>query len=65
MSDRGTETPRDSNLRWAWRQLEEALRELNFGSVTLVVQDGVVVQVDRIDRRRFQRAPAERAAVTS
>jgi hypothetical protein len=54
MTESASAPPRDPNLNWAWRQLEEALRELRFGSVTLLVQDGRVVQVDRIDRRRYQ-----------
>jgi hypothetical protein len=49
--------PGESNLRWALRQVEEALRGLQFGAVTLLVQDGVVVQVERTERRRYQRPP--------
>ncbi len=43
------------NARWAVRQIEEALRGLQFGQVTVTVQDGVVVQVERTERRRFQK----------
>jgi hypothetical protein len=43
------------NADWALRQVEEALRGLQFGQVTLTVQDGVVVQLERTERRRFQR----------
>jgi hypothetical protein len=46
----------DVNLRWTWQHIEDALRGLQFGSVTLLVQDGVVVQVERTERRRYQRA---------
>ena len=49
-----TEPTPDANQHWTWQQIEEALRDLRFGSVTLMVQDGVVVQVDRTDRRRYQ-----------
>jgi hypothetical protein len=42
--------------RGALRYVEEALRGLQFGTVTLTVQDGVVVQVERTERRRFQRS---------
>ena len=45
------------NLRWTWQHIEDALRGLQFGSITLLVQDGVVVQVDRTERRRYQRTP--------
>ena len=33
----------------------DALRGLRFGSVTLVVQDGVIVQVERIEKTRLPR----------
>jgi hypothetical protein len=47
--------PAESNTQWALRELEAALRDLRFGQVTITVQDGVVVQVERTERRRFQR----------
>lgn len=37
------------------RQIQDALRGLRFGQVTITVQDGVIVQIDRTERRRFQR----------
>jgi len=43
----------ERSLHWALQKVEEALRGLAFGTVTLVVQDGVVVQVERTERRRF------------
>jgi len=33
-------------------QVRDALRGLRFGQVTIIVQDGQVVQIDRLDRRR-------------
>ena len=45
----------ESNTQWALRELEAALRDLRFGQITITVQDGVVVQVERTERRRFQR----------
>jgi hypothetical protein len=35
------------------RKIREALRGLRFGAVTVTVQDGVVVQVERTERLRF------------
>lgn len=35
--------------------VRQALRGLQFGEVSIIVQDGVVVQVDRIERKRFRR----------
>jgi hypothetical protein len=34
-------------------RVDDALRGLRFGTVTLIVQDGVVVQVDRTERLRL------------
>jgi hypothetical protein len=48
-------SPDGGNTRWVLGQIEEALRGLQFGQVILTVQDGVVVQVERTERRRFQR----------
>ena len=36
-------------------RIEAALRGLKFGTVTAVVQDGVVVQVERTEKVRLQR----------
>jgi hypothetical protein len=51
----GPAPPEERNAQWAVRELEAALRGLQFGQVTVIVQDGVVVQVERLERRRFQR----------
>src|SRR5882724_11559743 len=37
------------------RAIRDALRDLEFGSVTLIVQDGLVIQVDRLEKRRLRR----------
>jgi hypothetical protein len=44
-----------ANLHWTLRQVEEALRGLRFGTVILSIQDGRVVQVERTERRRYQK----------
>jgi hypothetical protein len=36
------------------QHIAEALRGLRFGTVTVVVQDGVVVQVERTEKRRLR-----------
>jgi hypothetical protein len=41
--------------RHALAHIEEALRGLQYGTVTITVQDGVVVQVERAERRRLYR----------
>lgn len=47
--------PDERPLRLALTQIEEALRHLQYGLVTITVQDGVVVQIERTERRRLQR----------
>ncbi len=37
------------------RQVREALRTMRFGTVTLVVQDGRVIQIDRNEKIRLPR----------
>jgi hypothetical protein len=46
---------REQNLQWALQQIEASLRDLQFGTLTLVVQDGVIVQVERTERHRYRR----------
>lgn len=36
-------------------RVRDALKDLKYGAVTLVVQDGVLVQIDRIEKIRFRR----------
>jgi hypothetical protein len=44
-------------------QIRGVLQGLRFGSVTIVIQDGVVVQIDRTEKRRLQ--PNARRSGTS
>ena len=52
VTDNIVETQRDSELS----QIREALRGLRFGSVSIIVQDGVIVQIDRTEKRRLRQA---------
>ncbi len=45
----------ERNGVWVARELEAALRGLRYGEVKVIVQDGVVVQVERTERKRFGR----------
>jgi len=36
--------------------IAQSLRGLRFGEVTVIVQDGVVVQIERTERKRLDRA---------
>ena len=44
-------TQRDQELQ----QIQDALRGLRYGAVSIIVQDGVVVQIDRTEKRRLRR----------
>ncbi|MCM2357324.1 MAG: YezD family protein [Geobacteraceae bacterium] len=46
------EQPLDGELT---RILREALRTIRFGTVTLVIQDGRVIQVDKSEKFRLKR----------
>jgi hypothetical protein len=39
----------------------EALRGLRFGQVTAIVQDGVIVQIERTERTRLRQAGSKRS----
>ena len=41
-------------------RIESALRGLEFGTVTAVVQNGVIVQVERTEKVRLQRSDRNR-----
>ena len=60
MAEPTADSPREANHGWVLGQIEDALRSLRFGCVTLVVQDGIVVQIDRTDRRRYQPRKGDR-----
>jgi hypothetical protein len=35
-------------------QIRDSLRGLRFGSVNIIVQDGVIIQIDRTEKRRIR-----------
>ena len=43
------------NHEQALTRIREALRDLRFGEVTIVLQDGYVVQVERTEKLRLAR----------
>jgi hypothetical protein len=54
MTKTSPSTPSEEAPRWPIEQIEEALRGIRFGEVTIIVQDGVVIQVNRTERRRLK-----------
>lgn len=51
----GTESDRALVLQ----HVRDALRGLRFGAVNIIVQDGVVVQIDRTEKRRVRRSESK------
>jgi hypothetical protein len=45
---------RGNAVEEALDQIRESLRGLRFGSVNIIVQDGVVIQIDRTEKRRLR-----------
>lgn len=42
------------------RQIENALRGLQFGTVTVVIQDGCVIQIERTEKHRLRSSSRKR-----
>ncbi len=38
----------------ALRKVEEMVRDMQFGSITIVVQDGKIIQIDRTEKHRWK-----------
>lgn len=56
LTDSAASDARDPRqLDAAMEHIRRALVGLQFGEVSVTVQDGVVVQVERIERKRFRR----------
>jgi hypothetical protein len=45
---------RPGAVDYALTQIRDSLRGLRFGSVNIIVQDGVVIQIDRTEKRRLR-----------
>ncbi|HEX4413839.1 MAG TPA: YezD family protein [Lacipirellulaceae bacterium] len=46
--------PNDDAADEALDQIRESLRGLKFGSVNIIVQDGVIIQIDRTEKKRLR-----------
>lgn len=49
-----TKQNKGNNLAEALREAKKIIGEIKYGSVTLVVQDGVVVQIERQEKLRLK-----------
>jgi hypothetical protein len=45
----------ESDREQEFAHIRDALRGLRYGTVNVIVQDGVVVQIDRTEKRRVRR----------
>ena len=54
LTDATPNSRRDAALEDALEQIRRALQGLQFGEVSVIVQDGVVVQLERRERRRLR-----------
>lgn len=52
---KSTPDARAVNLEQSLHQIRDALRTLEYGEVSIVVQDGVVIQIERTERKRLTR----------
>jgi hypothetical protein len=50
---------RDAERELEIAHIRESLRGLRFGTVNIVVQDGVIVQIDRTEKRRIRRGDSK------
>jgi hypothetical protein len=53
--DNQSERDRDASSSDALGRVRDSLRDLKYGAVTLIVQDGVLVQIERTEKVRFRR----------
>jgi hypothetical protein len=53
-----SELPRstDALAPVALEQIRESLKGLKFGTISIIVQDGVIVQIERLEKRRLRKA---------
>ena len=54
---RANQRPTSQSAPSALEFIQEALRGLQFGEVTIIVHDGVIVQVERTEKKRFNNNP--------
>ena len=53
MSDTAQKGAIDGREKLALEQIRKALRGLRHGSLTIIIQDGVVIQIDRTSKSRI------------
>ena len=62
MSNSSKNNPSDRREEIALEEIRKALKGLRFGSLTVVVQDGIVVQIDRTAKCRVDYSPLDKVS---
>ena len=62
MSESARDITFDCKERMALDEIRKALRGLRHGSLTILVQDGIVIQVDRTSKSRIDYSSLEQVA---
>lgn len=62
MANASSKIQSDRREKIALDQIRKALRGLEFGSLTIIVQDGVVVQIDRTSKDRIDYSAIEKVS---
>lgn len=55
-------TRKDTRRGIALEEIRKALEDLQYGSLTVVVQDGVVIQVDKTSKNRLDYSSLEKVS---
>lgn len=55
VDDRPREAMPNDEREQELQHIREALRGLRYGTVSIIIQDGVVVQIDRTEKKRVRR----------
>ena len=58
-TDDMSRTPNQPLSEQALDQIRQSLRGLSYGVVSIIVQDGVVVQIERTEKRRLRKADSQ------
>lgn len=53
--ERKNEEPRRAISEQQLRQIQELAQTIRYGSITLVFQDGVLIQIDKSEKIRFSK----------
>jgi hypothetical protein len=53
-ANNGAGRNREEHLQWVLQQVRQALTGLKFGQITITVQDGLAIQIERTEKTRLR-----------